>query len=482
MGWSPQKWSTNGSSTICNWIAESCATLAWLSAEDMAEIFTEWNKGELDSYFWSKSLRISWNDRTKVKMDHRRPHLGRAGNKGSGKWTSQSRWPWGAVTITESVFARYISAYKERVHSKGSAAFKFEGDKAELVGKDSSSSLLLKIISYAQGFAQLRVASKENNWNLPFADIASIWRDDVSSVLAFWQKDYRCLQPWCRSLTFFWWVPLDVTAKYQQSVRDIVALLFKVYQYLQPSQLPSLTLIATVQRIFQQTWSKHNVITLVPTHTNVKTEGTSHYSWYDENNLALCQTSSTSSKWEVPRFIDLELQKRGIVDVAEDVIWLLITATKYDLILLNYDLSDMSGEAFAEEISQIRPASVLIVLIAAKNCWAPREYSALCRFYMVKPFIISDLVDKITAILEDVIILTNIVPDENFQPHTTQSAHWWNTIPSIAGEDRISALTCREYAPEATLMGNKGGDTRSVVGKRLEAWEYGETIVDVYIR
>ena len=40
----------------------------------------------------------------------------------------------------------------------------------------------------------------------------------------------------------------------------------------------------------------------------------------------------------------------------------LIAATKYDLILFNYDLSDMSGETFAEEISQIRPASVLIVL------------------------------------------------------------------------------------------------------------------------
>ena len=48
----------------------------------------------------------------------------------------------------------------------------------------------------------------------------------------------------------------------------------------------------------------------------------------------------------------------------------LIAATKYDLILFNYDLSDMSGEErFAEEISQIRPASVLIVLDSrVKNC------------------------------------------------------------------------------------------------------------------
>ena len=89
----------------------------------------------------------------------------------------------------------------------------------------------------------------------------------------------------------------------------------------------------------------------------------------------------------------------------------LIAATKYDLILFNYDLSDMSGERFAEEISQIRPASVLIVLDSRekKLLSTKRVFSAFAVSYMVKPFIISDLVDKITAILEDVIILTNIV-------------------------------------------------------------------------
>ena len=68
---------------------------------------------------------------------------------------------------------------------------------------------------------------------------------------------------------------------------------------------------------------------------------------------------------QIARFIDLELQKEGYqVDVVEDgkAGLALIAATKYDLILFNYDLSDMSGETFAEEISRIRPASVLIVL------------------------------------------------------------------------------------------------------------------------
>ena len=66
-------------------------------------------------------------------------------------------------------------------------------------------------------------------------------------------------------------------------------------------------------------------------------------------------------------------------------------ATEYDLILFKYDLSDMSGETFAEEISRIRPASVLIVLDSREKLLSTKEYSAFAVSYMVKPFIISDL-------------------------------------------------------------------------------------------
>ena len=77
--------------------------------------------------------------------------LDAAGNKGTGKWTSQSSLDLGVPLslITESVFARYISTYKEeRVHASKvlpkPADFKFEGDKAELIEKNPSSPLLLK--------------------------------------------------------------------------------------------------------------------------------------------------------------------------------------------------------------------------------------------------------------------------------------------------------------------------------------------------
>ena len=69
------------------------------------------------------------------------------------------------------------------------AAFTFEGDKAELIEKIRQALYFSKIMSYAQGISlQLRVASKENNWNLPFGEIASIWRLAVSSVPASFRK------------------------------------------------------------------------------------------------------------------------------------------------------------------------------------------------------------------------------------------------------------------------------------------------------
>ncbi len=112
---------------------------------------------------------------------------------------------------------------------------------------------------------------------------------------------------------------------------------------------------------------------------------------------------------QIARFIDLELQRGYQVDVVEDgkAGLALIAATKYDLILFSDDLSDMSGETFAKSVGLLSFCFDCF-WIAAKKLLSTK-YSALCRSYMVKPFIINDLVNKITTILEDVIILTNIV-------------------------------------------------------------------------
>ena len=172
--------------------------------------------------------------------------------------------------ITESVFARYISTYKEeRVHASKvlpkPAAFKFEGDKAELIEKIRQALYFSKIISYAQGFAQLRVASKENNWNLPFADIASIWRDaDLANLLL---DEYF----------------LDVTAKYQQAVRDIVALAVQA-----GVPVPTFSAAITYFDSYRSADLPANLIQAqrdyfgAHTYQRKDKEGTFHYSWYDE--------------------------------------------------------------------------------------------------------------------------------------------------------------------------------------------------------
>ena len=155
-----------------------------MSVEEIAAVFIEWNKGELDSFL----IDITADILTKYDPATGKPMveiiLDRAGNKGTGKWTSQSALDLGVPlpVITESVFARYISALKtERVAASeiltGPAAATEEGlDKAAFVESIRKALYFSKIMSYAQGFAQLRVASEENDWDLNYGEIAKIWR------------------------------------------------------------------------------------------------------------------------------------------------------------------------------------------------------------------------------------------------------------------------------------------------------------------
>lgn len=83
--------------------------------------------------------------------------------------------------ITESVFSRFLSAMKdERVEASkvlnGPEATTFEGDKAEFIENVRKALFASKIVSYAQGFAQLRVASDEYGWDLKYGELAKIWR------------------------------------------------------------------------------------------------------------------------------------------------------------------------------------------------------------------------------------------------------------------------------------------------------------------
>lgn len=166
-----------------------------LSAEELHHVFADWNKGELDSYL----IEITADIFTKMDEETGKPLvdviLDTAGQKGTGKWTSQSALDLGVPLpiITESVFARFISAMKEeRVHASktlsGPSTSAFNGDREAFIESVRKALYMSKICSYAQGFAQMRAASNEYNWDLQYGDIAMIFRGGCIIRAQFLQK------------------------------------------------------------------------------------------------------------------------------------------------------------------------------------------------------------------------------------------------------------------------------------------------------
>ena len=153
-----------------------------LTADELHEVFVEWNKGELDSYL----IEISSHIFAKKDEDGNPlvdKILDTAGQKGTGKWTVFSALDLGqpVTLIGESVFARCLSALKEeRVEAakilEGPRAKAAVGDRATFIEDVRCALYCSKIVSYAQGYMLLRAAAKENGWNLNMGGIALMWR------------------------------------------------------------------------------------------------------------------------------------------------------------------------------------------------------------------------------------------------------------------------------------------------------------------
>lgn len=154
-----------------------------MSAAELHEVFAEWNKGELDSYL----IEITADILTKVDPETGNPMvdmiLDKAGQKGTGKWTSKSALDLGVATpvITEAVFARCLSAIKdERVAAskilKGPSDAGFAGNREEFIESVRRALYASKICSYAQGFALMKAAAEEFGWDLDYGRIAMIFR------------------------------------------------------------------------------------------------------------------------------------------------------------------------------------------------------------------------------------------------------------------------------------------------------------------
>jgi 6-phosphogluconate dehydrogenase len=153
-----------------------------LTAKELHEVFAKWNEGELNSYL----IEITADIFARMDDDTGGPLveviLDRAGQKGTGKWTSQDALDLGiaAPTIAEAVFARCMSAVKEERVAASKVlrgpSTTYGGDRDSFIEAIRQALYASKICSYAQGFALMKEAAKEYGWELNFGEIAKIWR------------------------------------------------------------------------------------------------------------------------------------------------------------------------------------------------------------------------------------------------------------------------------------------------------------------
>ena len=169
-----------------------------MSADEMHEVFAEWNKGELDSYL----IEIT-RDILAKKDEDGQPLVDKildtAGQKGTGKWTAIAALDEGIplTLIAEAVFARSLSANKHgRVNAskvlKGPGK-KFEGDRKAFVESIRKALYASKIVSYTQGYLLMKAAAETYGWHLNMGGIALMWRGGCIIRSVFWARSRKPL-------------------------------------------------------------------------------------------------------------------------------------------------------------------------------------------------------------------------------------------------------------------------------------------------
>jgi len=152
-----------------------------MSADEMHDVLTEWNEGELDSYLIEITRDIlAYKDEDGSPLVEK--ILDTAGQKGTGKWTGISALDLGIplTLIGESVFARCLSAMKEERVAAATVLRgpdpSFDGDRQAFVADLRKALYASKVVSYAQGYTLMRAAAAEYGWNLNYGGIALMWR------------------------------------------------------------------------------------------------------------------------------------------------------------------------------------------------------------------------------------------------------------------------------------------------------------------
>jgi 6-phosphogluconate dehydrogenase len=159
----------------------------------MHDVFTTWNKGDLNSYLIEITgdilgYRDAHGDYLVEKI------LDAAGQKGTGKWTGIEAMELGVplTLIVEAVFARSLSAIKEERVKAASLLIRtnkaYAGDRKALVHDLGNALYAAKIVSYAQGYALMKAAAGVYGWDLNYGNIALMWRGGCIIRSAFLGK------------------------------------------------------------------------------------------------------------------------------------------------------------------------------------------------------------------------------------------------------------------------------------------------------
>lgn len=186
-------------------------------------------------------------------------------------------------------------------------------------------------------------------------------------------------------------------------------------------------------------------------------------------------------------FVSMELQKKDcLVDYTSTgkEALLLARETDFDLVLMSFQLSDMSSRELARELTAIKPTTVMIVVVDRQD--AQEHGSDIKRYavsYVVKPFVVSELVEQVLAIFRGRDFI-----EEHCKQIKLQAAYrdlkidFQNRTVTRGGE--LISLTRREYDLLAALMNSQETLTREQLLERI--WKYESAIetnvVDVYIR
>ena len=164
-----------------------------MNSEEMSQVFTEWNKGKLDSYLIEITRDIlAFKDKDGEPLVEN--ILDAAGQKGTGKWTAVSALEMGIplTLIAEAVLARFLSALKEERVAASKVLTgptpRFDGDKQAFINDIQDALYASKIVSYTQGYMLFRAAAAEYGWNLNYGGIALMWRGGCIIRAAFLDK------------------------------------------------------------------------------------------------------------------------------------------------------------------------------------------------------------------------------------------------------------------------------------------------------